>query len=91
MAEENQSHHIPALVRDSPSLAESIANSVAYGMMPPTTEIKPLEGGRKTRIRFRNADSFDAAEELVGRWGEDKVAVLNMWADLSCSCKKLGI
>lgn len=78
VASENETLHLPILISADPELAKAIKSTVAYPCMPPTTPVTKLDGGRKTRVRFWNCDSFDAAERLVGEWGVDNVAVLNM-------------
>ncbi|KAL8277586.1 hypothetical protein RQP46_010018 [Phenoliferia psychrophenolica] len=76
--QKNETLHIPALVGAFPKLRAAVDSTVAYSSLPPTTPTTPLAGGKRTRFRFWNCDSYDAAERLVDVWGSEKVAVLNM-------------
>lgn len=78
IASENEHLHLPMLLGASPSLSNAILSTVAYPALPPPTPVAPLAGGKRSRYRFWNCDSFDAAERLVGTWGAGNVAVLNM-------------
>lgn len=75
VASENESTHIPALLRASPELEAALGRTESYDRLPPATEMWERV---RTRFRFRDADSLDVAGELVRRWGSEGVAVLNM-------------
>lgn len=78
IARENEDTLIPQLLKQAPSLAAAVEKTESYDSPPQQTEIKPLEEGKQTRFSLVNQDSYDAAEELVLKWGSNKVAVLNM-------------
>lgn len=62
-----------------PHLNLAIANSVSYQCYPALTNSVPLNGGRKTKFKFKNCYSLGAAETLSKKYGSDKVGVLNMF------------
>lgn len=76
IADENISLHLPFLLSAFPA-----PPSTSHASPPVPTKVLPLEGGKKTRFRFRGCDSLDAAQELCGpgRFRGDQVGVLNMF------------
>ncbi|KAM0749670.1 hypothetical protein T439DRAFT_326546 [Meredithblackwellia eburnea MCA 4105] len=76
IASENESLHIPMLMSASPALRTAILSTVVYPCLPPTTN--PPSQKKRTKFRFWNCDSFEAAERLVSDFGADSSAVLNM-------------